>query len=198
MIYLADTNILLRFADRAHPLHPTVRAAVRKLRADGHRLRATLQNFVEFWNVATRSAERHGFGLTSVDADRLLLLSDSPAVYPEWRRLVVSFGVSGIRIHDARLVAALIVHGVTYILTFNTTDFARYTIYEKCRVVELTESGLLIASQLRQRYSLSFWDSTIVATALDAGVPVLYSENMQHGLTIGRSIGALGIRDMHD
>jgi predicted nucleic acid-binding protein len=56
--------------------------------------------------------------------------------------------------------------------------------YEKCRVVELTESGLLIASQLRQRYSLSFWDSTIVATALDAGVPVLYSEDMQHGLTI--------------
>jgi len=41
--------------------------------------------------------------------------------------------------------------------------------YEKCRVVELTESGLLIASQLRQRYSLSFWDSTIVATALNAG-----------------------------
>jgi len=56
--------------------------------------------------------------------------------------------------------------------------------YEKCRVVELTESGLLIASQLRQRYSLSFWDSTIVATALNAGVPVLYSEDMQHGLTI--------------
>lgn len=50
--------------------------------------------------------------------------------------------------------------------------------YEKCRVVELTKSGLLIASQLRQRYSLSFWDSTIVATALNAGVPVLYSEDM--------------------
>jgi predicted nucleic acid-binding protein len=42
--------------------------------------------------------------------------------------------------------------------------------YEKCRVVELTKSGLLIASQLRQRYSLSFWDSTIVATALNAGL----------------------------
>jgi predicted nucleic acid-binding protein len=64
--------------------------------------------------------------------------------------------------------------------------------YEKCRVVELTESGLLIASQLRQRYSLSFWDSTIVATALDAGVPVLYSEDMQHGLTIE---GRLQIRN---
>jgi len=64
--------------------------------------------------------------------------------------------------------------------------------YEKCRVVELTESGLLIASQLRQRYSLSFWDSTIVATALNADVPVLYSEDMQHGLTIE---GRLQIRN---
>jgi len=64
--------------------------------------------------------------------------------------------------------------------------------YEKCRVVELTESGLLIASQLRQRYALSFWDSTIVATALNAGVPVLYSEDMQHGLTIE---GRLQIRN---
>ena len=54
------------------------------------------------------------------------------------------------------------------------------------------ESGLLIASQLRQRYSLSFWDSTIVATALNAGVPVLYSEDMQHGLTIE---GRLQIRN---
>lgn len=64
--------------------------------------------------------------------------------------------------------------------------------YEKCRVVELTESGLLIASQLRQRYSLSFWDSTIVATALNAGVPVLYSEDMQHGLAFE---GKLQIRN---
>jgi len=56
--------------------------------------------------------------------------------------------------------------------------------YEKYRVIELTKSVLLMASQLRQRYSLSFWDSTIVATALSAGVSVLYSEDMQPGLTI--------------
>lgn len=56
--------------------------------------------------------------------------------------------------------------------------------YEKYQVIELTKSVLLMASQLRQRYSLSFWDSTIVATALSAGVPVLYSEDMQHGLMI--------------
>jgi predicted nucleic acid-binding protein len=56
--------------------------------------------------------------------------------------------------------------------------------YEKYPVIELNRSILLTASRLRQRYSLSFWDSTIVASALDAGVSILYSEDMQHGLTI--------------
>ncbi|MGQ9903600.1 MAG: PIN domain-containing protein [Anaerolineae bacterium] len=56
--------------------------------------------------------------------------------------------------------------------------------YEKYLVVELTRSVLLMASQLRQRYSLSFWDSTVVASALSAGVSVLYSEDMQHGLIV--------------
>jgi predicted nucleic acid-binding protein len=133
VIYLADTNVLLRFADHTHPIHPTVRAAVRKLRTSGHSVRATPQNFVEFWNVTTRPIERNGFGLVPATADRLLrlverlfpLLPDSPAVYTEWRRLVVSFGVSGIQVHDARIAAAMIVHGMTHILTFNTTDFAR-------------------------------------------------------------------------
>lgn len=33
----------------------------------------------------------------------------------------------GVNVHDARLVAAMLVHGLTDILTFNTKDFARYS-----------------------------------------------------------------------
>jgi predicted nucleic acid-binding protein len=134
VLYLVDTNVLLRFADRAYPLHPTLRTAFRKLRQDGHQLRVTPQNCVEFWNVATRPAARNGFGLQPADADRLLrlierlfpLLPEAPTVYPEWRRLVVRFGVSGVQVHDARLVAAMLASGVTHILTLNTADFTRY------------------------------------------------------------------------
>jgi predicted nucleic acid-binding protein len=56
--------------------------------------------------------------------------------------------------------------------------------YEKYAVVQLSRSTLLTASQLRKRYSLSFWDSVIVAAALGAGATVLYSEDMQHGLMV--------------
>ena|SRR5437016_5382800 len=129
-----DTNVLLRFADRTHPLHPRVRAAVRTLRAEGHRLQATSQNCVEFWNVATRPVDKNGLGLAPAEADRLLrlverlfsVLPDLPAVYPQWRQLVVAFGVSGVQVHDACLVAAMRVHSVTHILTFNVIDFVRY------------------------------------------------------------------------
>ena len=54
------------------------------------------------------------------------LLPAVPAIYREWRRLVVAYGVSGIQVHDAHLVAVMRVYGVHHILTFNIRDFARY------------------------------------------------------------------------
>jgi predicted nucleic acid-binding protein len=54
------------------------------------------------------------------------LFPETPAVYPEWERLVTTHQVAGKNAHDARLVAAMTVHGITHILTFNTGDFARY------------------------------------------------------------------------
>jgi predicted nucleic acid-binding protein len=40
--------------------------------------------------------------------------------------MVVAYGVSGVQVHDARLAAAMRVHGMTHILTFNPADFQRY------------------------------------------------------------------------
>jgi predicted nucleic acid-binding protein len=54
------------------------------------------------------------------------LLPDTPAIYPAWERLVVQYQVSGKSAHDARLVAAMQVHRLTGILTFDRTGFARY------------------------------------------------------------------------
>ena len=134
MIYLVDTNVLLGFSYRADPRYPIVRLAVRELLAKGHQLQTTSQNFAEFWNVSTRPADRNGFGRTPLEADMLLhrieqlfpLLPDLAHAYSEWRQLVVKYNVSGVQVHDARLVVAMLVHDVKHILTFNTQDFARY------------------------------------------------------------------------
>lgn len=135
MIYLADTNVLLRFSRHDDPRYQIVQDIVHKLGAEAHQLRTTSQNFAEFWNVATRPANQNGFGHTIFETEQLLLglekffrlLPDSPDVYPEWKRLVVKYDVSGVQVHDARLVAAMIAHNVKHILTFNVTDFQRYT-----------------------------------------------------------------------
>jgi len=42
----------------------------------------------------------------------------------------------------------------------------------------------LKASDLRSRYSFSFWDGLILASALFADAEILYSEDMQNGLTV--------------
>jgi predicted nucleic acid-binding protein len=105
-----------------------------RLAQDGDQICETPQNLFEIWVVATRPIATNGFSLAPNQAERLLAhvessvfrLPDSDAVYAEWRRLVIAHGVSGKQAHDARLVAAMLVHRIKHILTFNTPDFARY------------------------------------------------------------------------
>jgi predicted nucleic acid-binding protein len=54
------------------------------------------------------------------------LLPDTPATYPVWESLVIRYQVSGKPAHDARLVAAMQVHGLTSVVTFDRTGFSRY------------------------------------------------------------------------
>ncbi len=56
--------------------------------------------------------------------------------------------------------------------------------YLNYEVVELNEEILLKASDLRSRYSISFWDGLIVASAIAANAEILYSEDMQNGLKV--------------
>jgi predicted nucleic acid-binding protein len=134
MQVLLDSNILIRWLEPDNPDQIVVQAALDQLMLSGADLCYTSQNLGEFWNTMTRPANRNGYGLTPEEADIRArdveawfdLLPDSLAVHQEWRRLLVDYRVSGVQVHDARLVAAMRVHGVKRILTFNTKDFARY------------------------------------------------------------------------
>ncbi len=56
--------------------------------------------------------------------------------------------------------------------------------YLKYTVVRLDKDILLKASELRERYKFSYWDSLVVACALAADASVLYSEHMDTSLVI--------------
>ena len=131
---LIDTSTLLRTIQVRHPQYETVVRAFETLTARGRDLHIVPQNLVELWVVATRPVAQNGLGLSTTEAAAELvrlksmfpLLPDTPAIHPVWERLVIQYRVSGKPAHDARLVAAMQVHGLTSILTFDRTGFSRY------------------------------------------------------------------------
>jgi predicted nucleic acid-binding protein len=134
MRVLVDTNILLRSAQPNHPLCPQATQAVSKLLRERIAVFFCSQNIAEFWNVATRPAEVNGLGfsqgevlqeISSIES-LLTLLPDIPTIYPVWKQLVREYGVQGVKVYDARLVAVMSVYAVDSILTFNVADFQRY------------------------------------------------------------------------
>jgi predicted nucleic acid-binding protein len=133
--YLADTNILLRLVQPDSPEYGTIRQCTDRLWERGAELFYTSQNLAEFWNVCTRPADRNGFGFSVAETDeraalieaKFSLAADSEATHQEWRRIVVAASVSGIQVHDARMVAAMRVHGIANLLTLNIKDFRRFS-----------------------------------------------------------------------
>lgn len=131
---LVDTNILTRLAEPGHPMHPQARDAIKQLEAQGHPLHIVPQNLYEFWVVCTRPIAVNGLGRTATQAVAELSslrslfqwLDDPPSLFAVWGQLVSTMPVLGKNAHDARLVAAMKLHGLSHLLTFNTQDFRQY------------------------------------------------------------------------
>jgi predicted nucleic acid-binding protein len=135
MIVLCDTGVLLRFLEPTDPLHNDARRAVTVLSGRGDEHVMAQQNLVEFWNVCTRpKSARQGLGLSIAETERRLTRLDSmlslmvelPSIITIWRQLVFNHSVRGRQVHDAKLVALMMAHGIDTILTFNGSDFSRF------------------------------------------------------------------------
>ncbi len=57
-------------------------------------------------------------------------------------------------------------------------------LYARYEPVAMNEVIQLRASELREAYSFSYWDSLIISAALYADATILYSEDMQNGLLV--------------
>ena len=56
--------------------------------------------------------------------------------------------------------------------------------YNRYIVVNFSEDIFIIASELRDKYNLSYYDSLIVSTAINSECNILFSEDMQHNQII--------------
>jgi predicted nucleic acid-binding protein len=134
MNYLVDTNILTRLAEPGHVLHQQAVDAVKRLVSEGHKLHIVPQDLYEFWVVCTRPTSVNGLGKTAAEATADIAslkalfgwLEETAAIYGVWEQLVASTPVLGKNTHDARFVAAMMVHGLSHLLTFNVQDFRPY------------------------------------------------------------------------
>lgn len=144
---LLDTNILLRTQfDKAADLTNATRALV-QLRASGARLATAIQNLAEFANVSTRPERENGHGISIVEAlARIDFFEQSFDILPEsvlslkiWKKLMSDHQVSGKQVHDARLAAVMMAHGIERILTFNTKHFDRFPGVQAIHPVDVLE-----------------------------------------------------------
>jgi predicted nucleic acid-binding protein len=136
MSILLDTNILARLIQSNSPQHSVAQFAVDSLQKQRENLCIVPQVLYEFWVICTRPVGNpyNGLGLTieqvKIEMSRarslFTFLPDTSALYIEWERLVVLHQIKGKSAHDARLVAAMNVHGLTKLLSFNLPDFSRY------------------------------------------------------------------------
>jgi predicted nucleic acid-binding protein len=71
-------------------------------------------------------------------------------------------------------------------LAFDIPETRRMLIklMQESRLHPLASSTVLMALDITERYGFSYYDSLIVAAALEAGCSTLYSEDMHHGQII--------------
>jgi predicted nucleic acid-binding protein len=129
-----DTNVLLTATDRSRTDHLAARRIFSISRRGGFHLALSGQVIREYLVVATRPMDANGLGLSVSDAlrnaeefrRRTVLLEESEAVSKRLGALVAASGVSGTRIHDANIVATMLTHGTTLLVTQNRGDFTRF------------------------------------------------------------------------
>lgn len=63
----------------------------------------------------------------------------------------------------------------------------------RCAVVQVTLSSVQTAIQLAERYGYRYYDCLILATALEHGCGIVFSEDMQHGQLIADQLAVLNL-----
>lgn len=153
MLLMIDTGVWLRAFDKSSSERPAIVQSLQRAFAENDEIVTTTQNIAEFWNVSTRPhSARGGFGLTSSVVNLRVqwieriarVLPFTLSDYQAWRELVMRHQITGVSVHDARLVAVMQTNGIGRILTLNTADFRRYA-----GIAAMTPSEYLLMRPVR-------------------------------------------------
>ncbi len=128
-----DTNVLVYATDAHSPLQPIAAAALQDARDDGVLLLVSPQVLREYLAVALRpAAAGGGASVEDVQANiatfrgAFQVVAETDAVVAQLVGLLSRLHAVRRRIHDANIVATMLVYGVRRLLTHNTADFAPF------------------------------------------------------------------------
>ena len=128
-----DTNVLL-YASRPNAAeHARAQAALSRLQREGAPLWLSQQVLREYLAAATRpQASGPALPMAAAIADvhsfhaAFNLAADGPNVLHRLLHLLAACPGGGKQVHDANLVATMLEHRITRLLTFNAADFRRF------------------------------------------------------------------------
>ena len=134
---MVDTNVLLAATDESRSEHHDALTILNDWPGGATTLCTSGQILREYLAVATRPAERNGLGLKLSDAlgnvrairERTTLLAEDAKVADRLLGLLADVECGGKQIHDANVIATMLVHGVGTVVTRNLDDFARFDRY---------------------------------------------------------------------
>jgi len=129
-----DTNVLVYSAVAASPFNLAARNAIANHEAAGTQLWISRQVVREYLAVLSRpQAMSAPQPLPILISDvqhfqsRFLVAEDGPNVTAELLRIIAPISIGGKRIHDANIVATMLAHGISMLLTNNPHDFGGFS-----------------------------------------------------------------------
>ena len=128
-----DTNVLIYASRTNAPLHRSAMTALSRLHLEKSALWLSQQVLREYLAASTRpQSTGPSLAMAAAVADvqqfrnRFNIAEDSPEVLDRLLLLLTAHRVSGKQVHDANLVATMLVSGVRRLVTYNSGDFHRF------------------------------------------------------------------------
>lgn len=128
-----DTNVLVYATRRTSSFHGASRRTLLTAHQRGERLCFSRQILREYLAVVTRPQAGvvpftmdKALARMSLFARSMAVLEDGPTVTRALVDLCQAVPLGGRQVHDANIVATMLAHGETRLLTVNTADFVRF------------------------------------------------------------------------
>jgi predicted nucleic acid-binding protein len=128
-----DTNVLFRSLHEDLPLHSVAVELIKQARADEMELWVSRQVLREYLVQASRPGfMTHPIDMIQAEKQILLIKSayriadETEKVTKRLLTLLKRYPTAGKQVHDANIVATMLVNGISTLLTTNEKDFARF------------------------------------------------------------------------